>query len=274
MSNPSGTGSDTSRQEDRRGAEAQAYRPEVDSDPATEVIEIPADLVRSASSESIGDERRYTAPGFDAGCTQIIDRVPDPETDLLATDLLATDLLETDLLETDFLATAPTQAFASSPRIRAAAPQAIPPRSAQRPSWLLPILLLVAALAAAAIVGLVLLKRSQSAKAAREAAVRSTIQTFDTAIRDGDLTALRNITCGQTRQTYVDYDDKTWAEAYARVSAAKQYPVVASVDDIVVNGDHAEANVTSYMAFDPATKSTRSFDLQFSDDRWKVCQSA
>ena len=50
--------------------------------------------------------------------------------------------------------------------------------------------------------------------------------------------------------------------------------MVASVDDVVVNGDHAEANVTSYMAFDPATKSTRSFDLQFRDDQWKICQSS
>ena len=49
---------------------------------------------------------------------------------------------------------------------------------------------------------------------------------------------------------------------------------VASVDDVVVNGDHAEANVTSYMAFDPATKSTHSFDLQFRDDQWKICQSS
>ena len=74
--------------------------------------------------------------------------------------------------------------------------------------------------------------------------------------------------------TYAKYDDTAWADAYSKISAAKQYPVVASVDDVVVNGDHAEANVTSYMAFDPATKSTRSFDLQFRDDQWKICQSS
>jgi hypothetical protein len=50
--------------------------------------------------------------------------------------------------------------------------------------------------------------------------------------------------------------------------------VVQSVDEVVVNGDRAEANVTSYMAFDPATTSSRSFDLQFLDEQWKICQSS
>ena len=105
-------------------------------------------------------------------------------------------------------------------------------------------------------------------------AVRSTIQTFDSAVRNGDLKTLRDVTCGQTNDTYAKYDDTAWADAYPKIAAAKQYPVVASVDDVVVNGDHAEANVTSYMAFDPATKSTHSFDLQFRDDQWKICQSS
>jgi hypothetical protein len=85
---------------------------------------------------------------------------------------------------------------------------------------------------------------------------------------------LREVTCGQTQETYLNYDDKAWSDAYTQVVAAKQYPVVASIDEVVVNGDHAEANVTSYMAFDPGTTSTRSFDLQFRNDKWKICQSA
>jgi cell division septal protein FtsQ len=59
-----------------------------------------------------------------------------------------------------------------------------------------------------------------------------------------------------------------------QVVAAKQYPVVSSIDEVVVDGDRAEANVTSYMAFDPGTTSTRSFDLQFRNDKWKICQSS
>lgn len=246
MSNPSGTGPEY----DARGAGADRYPPTAGSDPVTEVIEIPAE---SGSLLGNGDERRYTAPGFDAGSTQIIDRVPDDEAAFMS---------------------APTQAFASTPRLRAATPLAIPPRSPERPSWLIPILVVVSALIAAAILGVVLMKRSEAARVSKENAVRATIENFDAAVRNGDLATLRTITCGQTRDTYVSYDDKSWSDTYARVAAAKQYPVVASIDEVVVNGEHAEANVTSYMAFDPATTSTRSFDMQFSDDQWKICQSS
>ena len=45
------------------------------------------------------------------------------------------------------------------------------------------------------------------------------------------------------------------------------------IDQVVVNGDHAEANVTTFMAYAPQTRSTRSFDLQFRDDQWKICQA-
>lgn len=230
MANPSGTGAgDPGR---------DAGQP--DNDPITEVIRIPADAPGV-------DERRYTAPGFDAGFTQIIDRVPDAETEFIATS---------------------TTSFASTP---GTAPQAVATQSPRRPRWLLPALLTVALLAAAGIVGAVMVNRA--AAASRQQAVRSVIETFDGAVRKGDLATLRSVTCGQTHDAYVNYDDKAWADAYERISAAKQYPVVAGIDEVVVNGDHAEANVTSYMAFDPATTSTRSFDLWFRDDRWKICQS-
>ncbi|MGI9124427.1 MAG: Rv0361 family membrane protein [Mycobacterium sp.] len=223
--------------------------PEVDdSDPITEVIDLPNAV---ESDPSVTGERRYTAPGFDAGSTQIIDRLPDDETQFIDT----------------------SGSFAAAHRRRNATPMAIPPRTTGRPSWLIPILLVVAALLAAAVIGVVVVKRAGAAKASQQNAVRSTIQTFDTAVRGGDLATLRSITCGQTRENYAKFDDKSWADASARIIAAKQYPVVASVDEVVVNGDHAEANVTSYMAFDPSTTSTRSFDLQFRDDQWKICQS-
>ena len=87
------------------------------------------------------------------------------------------------------------------------------------------------------------------------------------------MAALRGITCGETADGYIHYDDRQWSDTHARVAAARQYPVVASVDQVVVNGAHAEANVTTFMAFDPATRSTRSFDLEFRDEQWKICQA-
>jgi hypothetical protein len=258
MSNPSGTDHDDLADS---GAGTVGQQPTPDSDPATEVIqvtelsevsEVSEVAPQTDSSTPATGERRYTAPGFDAGSTQIIDRLPDDET--------------------EFIATA-TDAFPATAQPRTAAPQAIPPRTQRRPRWLIPILLALTALLAAVILGVVLLIRANAAKAAQNM-VRSTIETFDTAVRNGDLATLREVTCGQTREDYDKFDDKSWADASTRILAANQYPVISSIDEVVINDDHAEANVTSYMAFDPATASTRSFDLQFRDEQWKICQSS
>lgn len=231
MSNPSGTDRD-----DVIGAAGPDDPSPAQADPVTEVIDV------SGITEPTDDpgERRYTAPGFDAGSTQIIDRVPDP----------------------------PTQAFTSDD---------IPPhQSHQVPAGRrTPRRKLVIALgvAAAVVLGSLLVVFAVTSRVSQEDRVRSVIQTFDTAVQRGDLATLREVTCGQTREAYAAYDERSWADAYSKISTAKQYPVVASVDDVVINGDHAEANVTSYMAFDPATTSTRSFDLQRRDDQWRICQA-
>jgi hypothetical protein len=208
----------------------------------------------------VAGERRFTAPsGFDAGSTQIIDRPPDPATEIID-----------------------MGAGSVSDPAKFAAPQSIPPRPGTakpagrsmrgRWGWTVAILLVIAALAAIAILVTVLLTRGDR-PASAEQAVRTTINSFDSAVQQGDLTTLRSITCGATADTYNRYDDRQWADTHSRVATAKQYPVVSTIDEVVVNGDHAEANVTSYMAFDPATTSTRSFDLQFRDEQWKICQA-
>jgi len=139
--------------------------------------------------------------------------------------------------------------------------------------WVLALVVIVLALAVITIMLTVLLTRGKHSKVSQEDQVRHTIESFDIAVQRGDLTALRTMTCGTTRDGYVDYDEHAWQETYQRVSAAKQYPVIASIDQVVVNGQHAEANVTTFMAYDPQVRSTRSLDLQFRDDQWKICQS-
>lgn len=138
---------------------------------------------------------------------------------------------------------------------------------------MLALVVIVLALVAIAILGTVLLTRGKHSKVSEEDRVRHTIAQYDVAVQRGDLTALRTMTCGNSRDGYVDYDERAWQETYARVSAAKQYPVIASIDQVVVNGQHAEANVTTFMAYDPSVRSTRSLDLQYRDDQWKICQS-
>lgn len=228
------------------------------ADPETEVLSTP-DAVTDAALPSVDPgERRFTAPsGMDAGSTQIIGRGADPVTEII-----------------DMGVTTP----------RVAVPQEIPargdvpmPRIRRRWGgwgWLLAFILVVAALAAVAVLGTLLLSRGDNPKASQEELVRATIQNFDGAIQRGDLATLRGITCGETADGYNKYDERRWADIHARVAAAQQYPVVASIDEVVVNGEHAEANVTSFLAYDPSTRSTRSFDLEYRDEQWKICQAA
>ncbi|OBI00973.1 hypothetical protein [Mycobacterium sp. E2733] len=236
-----------------------------DSETETEVIKPgsagdPKDPAQDADGQQ--RERRFTAPGFDARETAVISTTPEPATEVFAS---------------------PPEGIPAQPGTppKPAVPQSIPPRLGAKLrtsrqfnwGWVLALVLIVLALAAIAILGTVLLTRGKHTKVSQEDQVRSTIQGFDTAIQKGDLTTLRTITCGTTRDGYADYDEHSWDETYRRVSAAKQYPVIASIDQVVVNGQHAEANVTTFMAYDPSLRSTRSLDLQYRDDQWKICQS-
>lgn len=251
------------------GEDATESVPLVPNDAETETVVIRPDSGgESAEPDESADgsqrERRFTAPGFDAKETAIIATTPEPATEVFQSPPGPGDA---------------TTQFAAPPK--AAVPQSIPPRlggKLRTPrqfnwGWVLALVLIVLALAAIAILGTVLLTRGKHAKASPEDQVRQTIQSFDIAIQKGDLTTLRSITCGTTRDGYADYDEHAWDETYRRVSAAKQYPVIASIDQVVVNGQHAEANVTAFLAYDPQTRSTRSLDLQYRDDQWKVCQS-
>ncbi|WP_421842560.1 hypothetical protein [Mycobacterium sp.] len=261
------TAGEQSANPDDDGDEDTAGNPAIPSDAATQAIAITQpgpDSDPEAANPEGQHERRFTAPGFDARETQIIAATPAAATEAFPTQ--------------PALASPPPSAD-MPPRI--AFPQAIPSRTGAKPQtfshrnwgWALAVVVIVLALAAIAIVGTMLLTRSKPPRVSQEDQVRHTIQHFDIAIQTGNLTALRSITCGTTRDGYVEYDERAWAETYRQVSAARQYPVIASIDQIVVNGRHAEANITTFMAYDPQVRSTRSLDLQFRDDQWKICQS-
>ena len=275
MSNPSGP---TSRMKPadggrshRRGREETPSRTESrctdpEHEPATEIYAEPDPAPTEEPTRA--RERRFTAPsGFDAGSTQKIDTPADP----------ATEVMSVATLRRRGRRGGHTEPMAQ----QMVAPQVIPPRGdapkpPRRPAQL--------GLGGGADAGdrraggrrdtrhRAADPRSEP-KVSQEDKVRSTIQNFDVAIQNGDLATLRSITCGTTRDSYVKYDERAWTETHARVAAAKRYPVVASIDQVVVNGDHAEANVTTFMAYAPQTRSTRSFDLQFRDDQWKICQA-
>jgi hypothetical protein len=275
MSNPSGpdqgnepavesadepAGDASAPSESEPGTEAAAV---VDEAPAgveehpTEVMPVESTgTAEESPQEESPAVRRFTAPsGMDSSTTKI-ETPPEPATEVMS---------------------AATEPITSG---KPAAPQVIPARGdAPKPpgrrhswGWVVALILVIAALVAIAILGTVLLTRDSDTKESREEMVRSTIQNFDVAVQKGDLATLRSITCGATRDSYVNYDGRAWADTHSRVAAAKRYPVVASIDEVVINGDHAEANVTTFMAYAPQTRSTRSFDLQFRDEQWKICQ--
>ena len=237
--------------DDATAPAGQAEAP-AEPDAVTEVITTEA--TPSGPGTDGTPERRFTAPGFDAGHTEVIPSVGDAETELIAQ---------------------------HSDDAEKAIPQQIPARrGVKMPSsvsrswgWVMAVILIILALALIAILGTLWLTRDTREAASQEEHVRSTIQNFDIAMQNGDLAALRSLTCGDIRDRYVNYDQKAWDETYRRISAAKQYPVVASIDEVVVNDGQAEANVTAFMAYEPRVRSTRSFDLQFRDDQWKICQS-
>jgi hypothetical protein len=250
------------------GAEPPEDYPLIPADSETETVVInktdPADDPEGGQPGG-QRERRFTAPGFDAKETQVIVTTPEPPTEAFHSPPGGTAF--------------PPPPVAVPPKT--AVPQSFPPRTGGKPrssrqrtwGWVLAIVVIVLALSAIAILGTVLIVRSRHAHVSQEDQVRHSIQTFDVAVQTGDLTTLRTITCGTTRDSYVEYDEHSWAETYHRVSAARQYPVIASIDQVIVNGQHAEANITTFMAYDPQVRSTRSLDLQFRDDQWKICQS-
>jgi hypothetical protein len=232
------------------------------TDPATEVMAKTEGEQDAPKPRTPRGERRFTAPGFDAKETAVINAATEPATEVFDS------------------GHPPSEPGA---RPRTAMPQLIPPRlgAKLRPStqrswgWVLALILIILALAAVAVLGTVLLTRSnKKTNASQEDQVRSTIQSFDVAVQNGDLATLRGITCGTMRDDYVNYDQREWNDTYRRVAAAKQYPVVANIDQVVVNGNHAEANVTAFMAYAPQVRSTRSFDLQYRDDQWKICETS
>jgi hypothetical protein len=216
-------------------------------DDATEVFSTEG-LNAEPEAEAAQDkplERRFTAPGFDASETEVIRSMPEPATEVMH------------IHET------PTTAPPGRRKL-------LTPRAQ---GWAMALILIVLALLAVVVLGTVWLTRHRGPQISQEDRVRDAIENFDVAVQNGDLATLRSITCGSFRDRYVNYNEQDWDDTYSKVAAAKQYPVVASIDEVVVNGDHAEANVTAYMAFAPDVQSPRSFDLQYRDDQWKICQS-
>ncbi len=92
-------------------------------------------------------------------------------------------------------------------------------------------------------------------------------------LQTGDLTALRSLTCGSTRDGYGSYDERDWAGNLSPgFRRPKQYPVIASIDGrrqlgARTPGQCHHFRVRSPGPLEPAASTT------VSRRQWKICQS-
>jgi hypothetical protein len=102
--------------------------------------------------------------------------------------------------------------------------------------------------------------------------VRATVTAFTRALADGDLPALRELTCAQ----YIGgFFAKTSPDQYKRVHdsvlAAGDVLTVDNVDAVTVTPPTAQAHVTTHTNADPKPE-RYSYSLRQEGGKWKICE--
>ncbi|WP_155981084.1 hypothetical protein [Nocardia sp. CNY236] len=103
------------------------------------------------------------------------------------------------------------------------------------------------------------------------AQVRAAITTYTDALAAGDLAVLQQTTCGSLHQFYRDIPIEQFDGVHQLSVERQDIPVIDSIDAIRITEDTAITQATVYTEADPANRSARTFDLQRTDDGWKVC---
>ena len=114
-------------------------------------------------------------------------------------------------------------------------------------------------------------KAEQVRTAAVTQRVRGVIDRYDLAVQNGNLAVLRAMTCGVIHDRYAHDSLVGWSRAHGEALKTGQYPIDASISDVVVNRDAASADVVQYQSATPQVRTTRTFELRMLDGRWKVC---
>ncbi len=164
-----------------------------------------------------------------------------------------------------------------------ARPQYIPPREpareprTRRPMGRWVAALVIAALVVGGVVAFALLRGGTTATGASdEDRIRTAIDDFTTALRDGDLVGLRAGTCGPLASFYGGISDEDFAATHDAAVASGSIPEILSVDTIQITPAEAPdvttaiAQVTARGGNETAP-SPRTFDLALEDETWKVC---
>ncbi|MFC9439514.1 hypothetical protein, partial [Nocardia sp. NPDC057030] len=150
--------------------------------------------------------------------------------------------------------------------VDAVEPAAAPGRSKR---WLLA--LAGAAVVVVVLIGVAVAVMVNSTDNSPETKVRAAITDYTQALKTGDLNTLRSTTCGPLHDFYQGIAADQFAGVHQLSMDRRTIPVVDEVDAVRITDKTAIAQATVYTEADPNKRSARTFDLQQTDNGWKVC---
>lgn len=167
---------------------------------------------------------------------------------------------------------APAPTPAPTPTQDKPAPQVVAP-AGQQPTGnkrgkLIAILIAVVVVIAAIAVGLwyIFVGSTPEQKAADAA------KDYQSAMNDGDLGKLRDITCGEKKAYYDSVSDDDFNKAYQAQKSTNQLMTFDDVKAVSIDGDTARVGVDMYHSGKPGDTVPAQITLHKSGDDWKVCQ--
>ncbi|GAA4682454.1 hypothetical protein [Gordonia humi] len=106
-----------------------------------------------------------------------------------------------------------------------------------------------------------------------ESKVADAATSYQEAMNGGDLSTLREVTCGADNAYYSKISDEEFAKAYATQKDRNELMRFDEVNAVAIDGDTARVGVDLYNSGDPSKKVPAQITLQKVGDDWKVCKS-
>lgn len=260
-----------------------------DDEPETEVIPVPADAA-AASGTAPSDDEAGDASDTDTSDTDISDadasEAPTETIDLKnvaagaavaaaagaagAAAAAPSDSAPSGAAPAGAASSAPTgptdQAWSNAPHQPKVIPGAAPASAEKkRRTWLWALLALIAAGVVAVLVWWFAFASSPQAKVADAA------ETYQTAMAEGDLAALRGVTCGEEYAFYSSVSEEEFSRAYQSQKDRGQLFSFKEITGVSVNGDTARVGVDVYNDDDPNATTNAQITLHNVGGEWKVC---
>jgi len=106
-----------------------------------------------------------------------------------------------------------------------------------------------------------------------ESKVADAATSYQDAMNDGDLSKLREVTCGADNAYYSKVSDDEFAKAYTTQKDRNELMRFDEVNAVAIDGDTARVGVDLYNSNDPSKKIPAQITLQKVGGDWKVCKS-